>query len=331
VKATLTSGELRLVSLLPSATEMACALGLIDQLLGVTHCCDYPPGIRSKPQVVHSNLPTHELGSSELDARVRIALSRGESLYHLDEQLLDQLAPTHVLTQDLCQVGAASGTEVSRALNTLRHQPQVLFMSPHSLSDIQENLRDLGRATGRLEEAGNQIASWQSRLRAVASRLSTVSRPLRVFCAEWVEPIYCSGHWVPEMVEMAGGIDPLGRKGADSIRVDWEAVRAAEPEVIVLMPCGYDAHQAQQQAVSLWKLPGWSELSAVRNRRVFAVDGGYFSRPGPRVIDGTEILAHLFHPDRIPWRGSADAFVRIENPFQSRIPDSAGRVQMEES
>ncbi len=307
-----TSSDLRLVSLLPSATEMACALGLIDQLRGITHCCDYPPGILGKPKVVHSDLPTHELSSSELDARVSEALSRGESLYRLDEQLLDQLAPTHILTQDLCQVCAASGTEVARALSTLRDQPQVLFMSPHSLNDIQENLLDLGRATGRLEEAEHQIASWQSRLRALVARLSAVSHPPRVFCAEWVDPIYCSGHWIPEMVEIAGGIDALGRKGTDSVRVDWEAVRATEPEVIVLMPCGYNADQAQRHAAPLWKLSGWSELSAIRNRRVFAVDGGYFSRPGPRVIDGTELLAHLFHPELSPWHGPADAFVRVQ-------------------
>ncbi len=306
------TNELRLVSLLPSATEMACALGLADQLLGITHCCDYPPEIRGKPLVVHGNIPVGELSLREIDSAVSASLARGESLYHVDEQLLRALAPTHILTQDLCQVCAPAGNEVTRALKALPHQPQVLWMSPHSIADIHGNLRELGQTTGREAEAERLIASGRSRLKRVAERVAQTTHRPRVFCAEWIDPLFCAGHWTPEMVEIAGGTDVLGRKWADSVRVTWDAVSEAAPEMLILMPCGYDRDNAHAQAAWLFKQSGWSDLPAVRNKLVFAVDAGYFSRPGPRVVDGTELLAHLLHPEVFDWKGPADAFMKID-------------------
>ena len=199
------TSELRLVSLLPSATEMACALGLADQLLGITHCCDYPPEIRGKPLVVHGNIPVGELSLREIDSAVSASLARGESLYHVDEQLLRELAPTHILTQDLCQVCAPAGNEVTRALKALPHQPQVLWMSPHSIGQIEGNLRELGKATGREAEAEHLITAGRSRLENISERVAQTTHRPRVFCAEWITPLFCAGHWTPEMVEIAGG------------------------------------------------------------------------------------------------------------------------------
>lgn len=303
--------ELRLVSLLPSATEMACALGLIDQLVGITHCCDFPPAIRGKPLVVHGHIPVDDLSLQEIDRAVSDSLARGESLYQVDVALLRQLAPTHILTQDLCQVCAPAGNEVSRAIQNLPHPPQVLWMSPHSIAQIEENLRELGRATGRERVADEVIANGQRRLQQITQQLSNGLPRVRVFCAEWMDPLFCAGHWVPEMVEIAGGVDPLGCKWGNSIRIPWEDVRSTAPEVIVLMPCGFACDAAEAQAKWLKRQPGWDELPAVRDHRVFAVDAGYFSRPGPRVIEGTELLAHLLHPDLFAWNGPAGAFRRI--------------------
>ncbi|MBL9167766.1 MAG: ABC transporter substrate-binding protein [Verrucomicrobiales bacterium] len=304
--------DLRLVSLLPSATEMACALGLIDQLVGITHCCDYPPEIQGKPLVVHGNIPVDELSPSEIDHAVSASVARGQSLYQVDEDLLRQLAPTHILTQDLCQVCAPAGNEVSQALKALPQTPEILWMSPHSIAQIEENLRELANSTGRASVAEHLIHTGRRRLQRIADRLPPNATPVRVFCAEWVDPLFCAGHWVPEMVEIAGGTDSLGRKGADSVRVSWEAVRGARPEVFILMPCGFGSGAAAAQTRWLTQQPGWLELPAVRQGRVFAVEGGYFNRPGPRVIDGTELLAHLLHPEFFDWQGLASAFRRID-------------------
>lgn len=304
--------ELRLVSLLPSATEMACALGLADRLLGITHCCDYPPEIRTKPRVVHGRIPVDELSLAKIDRAVSAALGRGESLYQVDEQLLRELAPTHILTQDLCQVCAPAGNEVTRALKALSQQPQVLWMSPHSIADIESDLRSLGRATGREAEAERLIAAGRGRLQSVAARVKSASHRPRVFCAEWVDPLFCAGHWTPEMVEIAGGSDVLGCKWTDSVRVTWDAVREAAPEMLILMPCGYNLASAKAQATWLFQQSGWAGLPAVRNNCVFAVDAGYFSRPSPRVVDGTELLAHLLHPELCDWTAAPDAFEKLD-------------------
>ncbi|HAM71873.1 MAG TPA: cobalamin-binding protein [Verrucomicrobiales bacterium] len=310
------ASKVRLVSLLPSATEMACAIGLAECVVGISHCCDYPAEIRDRPVLVHSRIPGDgQAGLAEIDAAASSTLRRGESLYEVDVELLARLAPTHIVTQDLCQVCAPSGNEVTRAMRALPTQPQVLWMSPHSLADIEENLRELGRCTGRVAEARRVIMAGRRRMqratRAATTAGGTGRPPPRVFCAEWIDPLYCAGHWVPEMVEKAGGIDPLGRRWADSVRVSWEAVREAAPEVMILLPCGFDAASARRQAGRLVGLPGWEDLPAVRANRVFAVDGAYFNRPGPRVFAGVELLAHLLHPEEVAWTGPADAIVQI--------------------
>jgi iron complex transport system substrate-binding protein len=302
----------RIVSFLPSATEMACALGLSDQLLGVTHECDYPPQIRGKPVVVRNVLPIESMSQSEIDSAVTQRLRDGLSLYRVDETLMQDIAPDLILTQDLCQVCAPSGNEISQLLQALPTKPQILWLTPKSIEQIFDNLRELGEATGRARIAEALIAAGRARLgRIDAATRALVSRP-RVFCMEWMDPVYCCGHWVPEMVRIAGGFDELGREGADSVRIPWNDVLQWRPEVLIVMPCGFDLEKATEQARQLTAYPGWDDLPAVRDGRVYAVDANsYFARPGPRVVEGTELLAHLLHPDLFEWKGPADAFRRL--------------------
>jgi iron complex transport system substrate-binding protein len=303
----------RIVSFLPSATEMICALGLGDRLLGVTHECDYPPEIMDKPIVVRNVLPIESMSQSEIDSAVTQRLRDGLSLYRVDEALMQEIAPDLILTQDLCQVCAPSGNEVSQLLKTLPTKPQILWLTPKSLEQIFDNLRDLGEATGRSQIAETLIAEGRARLEKINATTRTVlSRP-RVFCMEWIDPVYCSGHWVPEMVRIAGGIDKLGREATDSVRIQWTDVLQWKPEVLIVMPCGFGLEKAAEQARQLSTYPGWADLPAVRDSRVYAVDANsYFARPGPRVVEGTELLAHLLHPDLFEWKGAVGAFRRLE-------------------
>lgn len=302
----------RIVSFLPSATEMVCALGLEDSLVGVTHECDYPASVRRKPVVVSSAVPVENMTEAQIDQAVSERLQAGLSVYQVDDELLRELAPDLILVQDLCDVCAPSGNEISRALKVLARTPEVLHLSPKSLDGILENVRDVGRAAGRADVAESWIRTASEKLEAIANTARTLPARPRVFCMEWLDPLYCSGHWVPEMVRIAGGVDEISRAGSDSIRVLWKDVLAWSPEVLVVMPCGYHLQKVLGLASKLTALPGWSDLPAVRNRQVFAVDASsYFARPGPRVVQGTELLAHLIHPEVFAWNGPECAYQRI--------------------
>ena len=303
----------RIVSFLPSATEMVCALGLGDRLLGVTHECDYPPEVATKPVVVRNVLPIESMSQPEIDVAVTQRLRDGLSLYRVDEALMREIGPDLIVTQDLCQVCAPSGNEVSQLLKVLPSHPQILWLTPKSLEQIFDNLRELGGATGRLAAAETLIADGRARLAKVEAKARTASSRPRVFCMEWMDPVYCSGHWVPEMVRIAGGIDQLGREGSNSVRIAWDDVLQWRPEVLIVTPCGFDLEKAADQARVLSAYPGWADLPAVRNGRAYAVDANsYFARPGPRVIEGTELLAHLLHPDLFAWHGPANAFRKLD-------------------
>lgn len=294
----------RIVSFLPSATEIACALGLADSLVGITHECDYPPEVRSKPVVVRNVLPIERMSQSEIDRAVAERMREGQSLYQIDEELLRTLAPDLILTQNLCQVCAPSGNEVSQVIKTLGRTPEILWLTPQSLSEIFDNVRDLGKATGRTSEAEQLVANCEARLQRLSDRLQGITARPRVFCMEWLDPVFASGHWVPELVKLAGGVDVLGSERGESVRVTWEQVVAAAPDVLVIMPCGFNLEQTMKQ---IWSVFGFQkseaarqffELPAVRNGRVYAVDANsYFARPGPRVVEGAELLARLIHPE----------------------------------
>jgi len=302
----------RIVSFLPSATEMACALGLGDQLLGITHECDYPPEVRDKPIVVRSALAIEGMGQREIDAAVAEQLRNGLSLYRVDESLMRNIAPDLILAQDLCQVCAPSGADVARLLTELPTKPRVLWLTPKCLDEIFDNLRELGAATGRLQQAEELIGASRSRLEKIVTGSWRISNRPRVFCMEWVDPVYCSGHWVPEMVEIAGGRDEIGCLGSDSVRIPWSDVLHWAPEVLIVMPCGCDLDKAASAASQLLEYSDWTELPAVRRNRVYAVDASsYFARPGPRLVEGAELLAHLVHPTLFEWKGPRGAFRRL--------------------
>jgi iron complex transport system substrate-binding protein len=289
---------MRIVSFLPAATEMACALGLEDSIVGISRECDYPTSIRTKPVVVHSAVSLATLTPNEIDRVVRQTLHETGTLYAVDEALLRTLEPDLILTQDLCQVCAPSGNDITRFLASLERQPEVLYLSPHTLDDVDANLRAIGDATGRRAEADAIIAVNRERLADLEMRLSAISERPTVFFAEWVDPLYCAGHWVPEMIERAGGIPLIARPGEDSVRVTRADVIAARPDVIVVAPCGFSAESAADQAAALG-LPA---------QRVFAVDANsYFARPGPRLVDGVALLAHLLHPDIVRWETDTEA------------------------
>lgn len=304
--------DLRIVSFLPSATEMVCALGLGGQLAGRSHECDWPPDVLDKPVVVRPAIALERLSLREIDAAVSKRVRSGDSLYQVDEALLRELAPDLILTQDLCQVCAPSGNEVAQVLRSLPKKPQVLWLTPKSLDGIFENVQQVAAATNRQARAEQLIAAWRARLGQIANVTRHLPRP-RVFFMEWLDPVYCAGHWVPEMVELAGGVEGIGRKDSYSHRIAWADVLEWAPEILVVSPCGFHLERVVQLAEQLPKLPHWLELAAVQSGCVFAVDAdSYFARPGPRVVEGVELLAHLIHPDLFSWSGPRQAYCRLK-------------------
>lgn len=282
---------MRICSLLPSSTEIVYALGLGDSLAGVTFECDYPPEARQKPIVVDTKLP-HGLSPEEIDRCVNEFAARGESLYRLDLDKLQAIQPDLIITQDLCHVCAASPHDLGAVLPNLPNPPRVLSLRPQCLEDVWQDIVTVGEATGCEMEAVKLVAELKgrvTRVRTLAAR-SASGRP-RVLCLEWLSPPFIGGHWVPEMVALAGGEDVLGKEGVPSYRASWEQVIGSRPDVILFMPCGYTATQTAEE-VNAFRFPqGWQELPAVRNGRVYALDAtSYFSRPGPRLADGLEIL-----------------------------------------
>ena len=283
----------RIVSFLPAATEIAWAIGAGEDLVGRSHECDYPSEVLKLPVVSRPSLAISEMDQSAIDSAVSAKLASGESLYLVDEVLLSSLEPDVVLTQDLCQVCAPSGNELTRALRDLPSKPQVLWLTPRTISEIEQNILEIGRATARVLEAEAVIDENRERMSKVA-RAVAKARTRRVLFLEWTDPFFCAGHWVPEMIALAGGIDPLGVNGGDSRRISWEAVSAESPEIVIVAPCGYGLDQAREAAESLPQIP---------DATVIAVDANaYFARPGPRVAEGVELLAHLFHPELFEWR-----------------------------
>ncbi len=290
---------MRICSFLPSATEILYALGLGDSVAGVTFECNYPPEARSKPVVVHTRLD-HGLSSQEIDRQVSEFVARGESLYQVDAEALRRIQPDLIVTQDLCHVCATSPGDLGSALASLIPEPKVLSLSPHTLAEVWKDILNVGEATGRGVEARALVEELERRVAAVERAVAGVPVCPRVLCLEWLDPPFGVGHWVPEMVARAGGSDVIGRRGEPSSRITWEAALETQPEVVVLMPCGYDLQQTLTEFQTTSLPPGWKNLPAVRQGRVFAVGANsYFSRPGPRLATGVEILGHILHPDLI--------------------------------
>jgi iron complex transport system substrate-binding protein len=285
---------MRIVSLVPHATELLFALGLGPEVIAVTHECDHPPEALTLRHVTRDVLPTG-LSAAEIDAAVRERTQRGEAIYELDEGALGTLEPDLIVTQALCPVCAVSYTEVAELARRMPSRPRVVSLDPHTLGETLGDVRTLAEATDRRDRGVQLIQELSARIDRV--RLAVRSRPRpRVAAIEWLEPVFVAGHWTPQLIELAGGEDVLGSPGEPSVLSSWEEVRLAQPEVVVVMPCGYDAPRAHEEARA--HIGGLGSVSA---QRVVAVNASaYFSRPGPRLVDGLELLAHILHPELLP-------------------------------
>ncbi|HEV7528214.1 MAG TPA: cobalamin-binding protein [Solirubrobacteraceae bacterium] len=299
---------MRIVSLVPHATELLFALGAGDEVVAVTHECDHPPEALALARVTRDVLPGG-LSAGEIDAAVRERTLQGEAIYELDRDALAQLAPDVIVTQALCPVCAVSYDEVAALARELPSHPQVIALDPKTLGETLGDVRTLAEATDRRDRGVELIGDAAGRIDRV--KLAVRAQPrVRVAALEWLDPVYAAGHWTPQMIELAGGEDVLGLPGEPSQVVSWEQVAAARPQVVVAMPCGYDAARARQEATFA------RELAGLRAQRIVAVDASaYFSRPGPRLIDGLELLAQILHPER---------FTQSPAPAQALAVEFAG-------
>jgi iron complex transport system substrate-binding protein len=287
---------MRIVSLLPSATEILFSLGLDREVVGVSHECDFPPQARSRPVVIRSRIP-HDATPEEIDRLVREYVSRGESLYSVDADILESLRPDLIITQDLCHVCAASPDDLATALARFHRPPEVLCLNPQDLGDVWRDILWVGEETGRGPRAEALVKEIGERLAAVEGQVASCAECPRVALLEWLQPFYVSGHWVPEMVTRAGGVELFGRVRTPSFRITLDEIVEAAPEILLVSPCGYNAERAAQEYRSMTFPEEWYAIPAVRNGRVCALEAnGYFSRSGPRLIVGLEALAKLFHP-----------------------------------
>jgi iron complex transport system substrate-binding protein len=290
---------MRIVSLVPNGTEILFALGAGDLVVGVSHECDYPAAARTRPILTGSAL-TPGMSAAEVDAAVSAQVGSGLSLYTLDEARIAELAPDVIVTQQLCPVCAVSTEQVDGAVRPLPRCPELVSLDPRTISEVFADVRRVGEVTGHTDEAAALLADLDRRLAAVLERTSGKPRP-RVLALEWLDPPFAGGHWVPEMIALAGGIDVFGEPGGHSARLTWDQVAAADPDVIVVMPCGFDEAGAREQIATIAARPEWRSLRAVREAQVFPVDAnGCFSRPGPRLVDGVERLAAILHGGNPP-------------------------------
>jgi iron complex transport system substrate-binding protein len=288
----------RIISLLPSATELLFALGLGAEVRAVTHECDYPAEALTKPHITRSLLAP-DLSSGAIDAAVREQLvADAHSLYSIDRALLAEIAPTMIVTQRLCEVCAVAYDEVLEAVRSLPQRPQIINLEPERLGDVLRDIATVGAATGREAEAAALLSKLHARVEAVRQRVSLAQSRPRVAFIEWIDPIFCGGHWNPELIALAGGEDGIGRVGERSEQVAWERVAAYQPEVMIVAACGFTEQRSRQDEPLLRAYPGFADLLCARSGRVHFVDGAaYFSRPGPRLVDSLELLARLIHPE----------------------------------
>ena len=301
----------RIVSLLPASTEILCALGLLDRLVGVSHECDYPADVAGLPILTEPKLDP-QAPTTAIDARVREIVQEGLSIYRLKTELLQQLQPDLIVTQDQCAVCAVSLPEVEEAVRCfLTPQVNVVSLKPERLSDIWEDIRLVGQATGQDAAAEDLVRGLKRRLWKLEQQTRRVTRP-RVAYIEWLEPFMAGGNWISELVEIAGGEYGLATAGAHSPKLSWETLIAYQPEVIVLIPCGFKIPQTQADLALITALPQWQALPAVQAGRVYIADGNaYFNRPGPRIIESAEILAEILHPEECTGLAPAGAYIRV--------------------
>jgi iron complex transport system substrate-binding protein len=305
--------DLKICSLLPSATEIVFALGRGDNLVAVTHECDFPPEAARLPVITKSTLDHRTHGSREIHNHISSAVHAGSSIYALDQDLLDRLSPDLILTQELCDVCAVSYDVVEKAVHRLEGHRLILSLEPTSLGGILETVEQVGEATGAQERAAVVVRELQKRIDGIAARAQIASRRPRVHAMEWLDPPFTAGHWVPEMIRLAGGRQELAREGRPSSQIAWSRIADYDPEIIVLMPCGFSLERTSEEFARVTLPDEWRGLSAARSGHVYAVNGSaYFNRPGPRIVEGVEILAEIMHPELFPRTMPREAWQRLE-------------------
>jgi iron complex transport system substrate-binding protein len=308
--------EPRIVSLIASATEIVAALGFRDRLVGRSHECDFPPSVLELPVCSEPKIDVHGT-SRQIDERVKSLAAAAVSVYRVFPDVLRRLAPTHVITQTQCEVCAVSLRDVEQAVAEMAGgRPSVIALAPMKLADLWNDIRTVGQRLGISERAERLIAELQAAIAAIQSRLAGVPRRPTVACIEWIDPLMAAGNWVPELVELAGGRDVLGRAGEHSPWLGWEELAVADPEVIAVMPCGFDIARSRAELAPLLSHPLWPGLRAVRDRRVYLTDGSqFFNRPGPRLVDSVRILAEILHGEQFAPSLEGPGWTRLEFPL----------------
>ncbi|MEM6779771.1 MAG: cobalamin-binding protein [Planctomycetota bacterium] len=304
---------MRIVSLLPSATEMICELGLRDSLVGVTHECDHPASVADLPAVTRTLIPPG-LSSSDIDRLVREQLQTETALYHLRGDVLEKLCPDLIVTQALCDVCAVAESEVRRVVSGLQGSPRVINLEPNCLADVFDCIIEVGKAAKISHHAESVVNRLKDRVESVGRRTEQLRDRTSVVFLEWIDPPFSAGHWSPELVRLAGGQEMIGNAGHPSRTVSWEEVVAADPECIVIACCGFDVPRTLADIPTLQRQPNFENLRCVRDDRIYVMDGNaYFNRPGPRLVDSLELLAHAFHPMSHPLPEHLDPATRVGN------------------
>ena len=310
---------MRIVSLLPSATEIVYALGYGEDVVGVSHECDFPPEVAKVPRMIEPVFENTQLNSERISAIVIDHLTRGESLYKVRIEELKKADPDLIITQELCDVCAVGSADVLAAVNQLCKPVSVLSLNPHSLKDVKDDIRSVAKILGATKNADKLIIELEAKVDRIR-RLTEESYRPRVFCVEWLKPLMNAGHWVPEMVEYAGGTESLASRGQLSRCIDWDSVVKYDPEVIILMPCGYMTGKTLDEVKRVFEFNKIEGVSALHNGKVFATDGhNYFSRSGPRLFDAVEILAQLIHPELFPQPLNSQLGTRVELPTAESV------------
>lgn len=305
-------GEPRIVSLIASATEIVCALGFADQMVGRSHECDYPSAVKSLPQLTSPKFNV-EGTSYEIDQRVKAIVQDALSVYHVEAAALEAVQPTHIITQSQCEVCAVSLKDVEAAVcQMVSTRPRIVSLEPNALADVWSDIRHVAEALDASERAEALINGLQQRMAAIHDRARSLNPLPRVACIEWIEPLMAAGNWMPELVEMAGGINLFGEAGKHSPWMTWEELAARNPDVIFVSPCGFDIPRTLEEMHLLGGKAEWPHLAAVQTGRVFVADGNqYFNRPGPRLIDSLEILAEMLHPDEFHFGHEGAGWIRF--------------------
>lgn len=287
----------RIVSFLPSATEVLYQIGAGDQIFGVTHECKFPESAKRKPKVINSSFDPAKMNSKEIDNKIVELMQSGRDIYVIDDRILKEAKPDLIVAQGVCEVCSPFTKEIKRAISILDYKPDVLILDPHDLDDILISIMDVAERVGRIKEGRKLIVSLQNRIDSI--RIRPKENKPKVLCIEWIDPFFTAGHWIPQMVEIAGGINGLGSYGKPSYRIDMDEIIKFDPDKIILMPCGFDIDRTLIEFEQAKISNEWKSLSAVQNNEIFAVDAGaYFSKPSPRTITGLEILAKIIHPDK---------------------------------